>query len=72
MDEKELERILNDFKAQFEELEEIKRENSARYANLSEEEYVQQLTQDYEEVYNHAMENGMTIAVVPNEDEDKK
>ena len=70
MDEKELQKILADFKAQFEELEEIKAENAARYANLTEEEYVKQLTEDYEEVYEHAMNNGVTVAVIPNEDEE--
>ena len=70
MDEKELEEIIKGYQSQLEELEEIKARNSAKYANLSEEEAVKQLTKDYEEVYEHAMKNGVTIGVIPNEDEE--
>lgn len=71
MDEKELEEILNGFKSQFEELEEIKARNSARYSQMSEDEYVKALAEDYEEVYEHAMKNGVTVGIIPNEDKKK-
>ena len=71
MDEKQLEEILKGYREQLEELEEIKARNSARYSQMSEDEFVNALTQDYEEVYEHAMKNDVTIAIVPNEDDKK-
>jgi len=70
MDEKLLEQILQDYKNEMEELKEIRAERAARYANMSEEEIVQDMAKEYEEVYEHAMKSGVSIGLIPNEDED--
>lgn len=71
MDDKLLEELIKGYKEQLEDLDKIRAENSARYAGLSEEEYVEQLTKDYEEVYEHAKNNGMTIGLVPSKDDEE-
>ena len=71
MDEKLLEQLINSYRDELADLEQIKLDNAARYAGLSEEEHVAQLTKDYEEVYKHAQENGMTIGLIPSKDDEE-
>ena len=71
MDEKQLEEILKGYREQLEELEEIKARNSARYSQMSEDEFVNELAKDYEKVYEHALKNDVTIGIVPNKDDKK-
>ena len=71
MDEKLLEEILNDFRNELNELKEIRRERAERHSKMTEEELVEDLTKSYEEVYKHATEEGVTIGIVPGEDEEK-
>ncbi|MBQ8424544.1 MAG: hypothetical protein IJX17_00810 [Clostridia bacterium] len=72
MDEKLLEELIKGYREELADLEEIRAENAARYAGLSEEEYVDQLTKDYEEVYEHAKNNGVTIAVIPSKEDEEE
>ena len=71
MDEKELEELLKGYREQLEELEEIKARNSARYSSMSEDEFVEELTKDYETVLEDAKNKGVTIGVIPTEDDKK-
>ncbi len=70
MDKENMDKLNQKFEDELDVLDEIRAENAARFEGLTEEEYVQQLAEDYEAIYKHAIENGMDIEVVsPDEEE---
>ena len=71
MDEKKINELTEAYDDELAVLDEIRAENAARYEGLTEEEYVNQLAEDYEAIYAHAIENGMDIEVIPNTEDEE-
>lgn len=64
MDQKTLDEIISSYKNQFDELEEIKAENSMKLSNLSEEELASEIEKDLNLVLDDAKETNTTVAII--------
>ena len=66
MDEQQLEEILKDFRNELNELAENRRAKSIRRSQMTEEELVEDLQNEFFEVLEHvSKDGGVTIGVVP-------
>lgn len=70
MEKEELDKIINEFEQELEDLSKRREKNSEKYSALSEEELVEQLTADYEMIYKDAVLGGMDIEPI-SDDEDE-
>ena len=71
MDREELDKIINEFEQELEDLNARRAKNSERYSSLSEDELVDQLTADYEASYKDAISSGMPIEAIIDDEEDE-
>lgn len=71
MDEKLLDEILRDYQDELRELRETRRKNSERRSQMTEEELIKDLTSSYEEVLKDASESGVTIGIVPGDEDEE-
>ena len=69
--DEELEAILQMYRDELKELEEIKARNSARYSAMSEEELIATLAGETKQVYEHATGKKYPDDYAEDEDEDK-
>lgn len=70
MDEKELEKLINEYTQALSDLDKSRKEESEKLSKLSEDELASSLENDYQCVLEDAKKSGVTIAIVPT-DEDK-
>lgn len=69
MNDQELEKILQDFRDELGDLRNRRREKSIRRSQMTEEELIKDLEMEYREVLEDASEQGVTVGIVPGEDE---
>jgi hypothetical protein len=69
MTDEELKKIIKEYQAELAELEETRARNAKRRANMTEEEFIKDLTAEYEAVLEDAKKNGMKIVTVPTDEE---
>ena len=72
MEKEELDKIINEFEQELEDLSKRREKNSEKYSALSEEELVEQLTADYEMIYKDAVSSGMDIEPVSDEEDENE
>lgn len=74
MDEKELEEILKSYRENLAEIKENRMKEAVKYAQMTEEEKLEQLEDEYDEIVEDAENNGVTFGVFPvlNDKKDKK
>ena len=65
MDKALFEKLLNGYKEDLAQLDQIKEENSAYYSSLSDEDLIDVVTGDMVDVYNDATAQGATIGEIP-------
>lgn len=70
MDEKMLDEILRQYREELNELQEVRRKNSERHSQMTDEELIDELTSSYKQVLEDASENGVTIGISPVENEE--
>ena len=66
----ELQALLAEYRAEMDDLYESRRRRAEAYANMTEEEIVASMTADLEAVLADALENGMDIITVGDDEED--
>ena len=72
MDEQQLEEILKDFRNELNELAENRRAKSIRRSQMTEEELVEDLQNEFVEVLEHvSKDSGVTIGVVPTDEDEE-
>ena len=72
MDEQQLEEILKDFRNELNELAENRRAKSIRRSQMTEEELVEDLQNEFVEVLEHVSnDGGVTIGVVPTDEDEE-
>lgn len=71
MEKEELDKMINEFEQELEDMNARRQANSEKYSTLSEEDLVQQLASDYETVYNDAVSGGVAIEVVSDEENEE-
>ena len=69
MDDKELQKILDDMQEELDDLRKRREEESAKLENMTEDEMVEYLTNQYRDVAKHAEEIGMPTVKLPLEED---
>ena len=69
MTEEELQKILKEYQEELADLEKRRKEKALRRANMTEEELIQDLADEYKAVYEDAVKEGMPIVVVGEDEE---
>lgn len=68
MNEEELNRIIKEYQESMRELEETRRAFNEKYANMSEDEFVEAMAKDLQEVLEDAEKNGVNVIKVDTDD----
>lgn len=71
MDEQQLEEILKNFREELAELAENRREKSIRRSQMTEEELVTDLENEFKEVLEDVSKTGVTVGIVPVEEDEE-
>ena len=69
MDEKLLEKIIQDYQNELKELEENRRRRSEMYSQMTEDEFVEAYVKELKEIKEFAIKEGIPILEIPSDEE---